>query len=349
MRAFSCGESRRRREPGASARRARPVRVQPAARGGARARGRGLGGGAVHELRSHPHRRAAGVGEARERESAEAAHPRPLRRAHRRGRVPSRVAQPDAALARARPPLALVDGGPRGGARRTRCAVHARRPGRGRAWLSRLDDTRGGPGSAGRGAAARSRMGAAPDVDRLRRGRALRDGDDRAAGRIGRPREHDRSTAGRRRRVSARRREVVLLGADVRRLPRARPGARRPLVLPDASRRGVPDPAAQGQARRPLERLERDRARRRPDSARRRGGPRRPGDHRDGRPHAARLRPRDGGRDAAGGRAGYTPRRAPVGVRGAARRSAADAERARRSLPRVGSRNGDGDAARARI
>ena len=63
--------------------------------------------------------------------------------------------------------------------------------------------------------------------------------------------------------------EVVLLGADVRRVPRARAGAGRSLVLPAAPRAArrhaqrLPHPAAQGQARRPLERVERDRARRR--------------------------------------------------------------------------------------
>ena len=68
-----------------------------------------------------------------------------------------------------------------------------------------------------------------------------------------------------RRRVRAERPQVVLLGADVRRLPRPRPGRRRRLLLPvaalDARRRAqpLPPPAAQGQARQPLQRLQRDR------------------------------------------------------------------------------------------
>ena len=46
--------------------------------------------------------------------------------------------------------------------------------------------------------------------------------------------------------------------------------------------------------------------------ARRGGGPRRPDDRRDGRAHAARLRPRDRRRDAAGRGAGDAPRGAPA-------------------------------------
>ena len=48
-----------------------------------------------------------------------------------------------------------------------------------------------------------------------------------------------------------------------------------PRVLPDGTRNALPHPAAEGQARQPLERVERDRARRRVGAARRRGGPRR--------------------------------------------------------------------------
>ena len=160
---------------------------------------------------------------------------------------------------------------------------------------------------------------------------------------------------GRRRRVPAHRAQVVLLGADVRRLPRARPGARRPLVLPAPARAArrhaqrLPPPAAEGQARQPLERL---RARSsstapgRGSSARR---ARRPDDHRDGQPHAARLRHRLGRADAPRRRPGDPSRRAPVRVRPAARRAAADAERAGRPLRRVGGRDRDGAAHRARL
>ena len=69
--------------------------------------------------------------------------------------------------------------------------------------------------------------------------RALRHGDDREAGRLRRARQHDRRRAAERRRarrrVRAHRPQVVLLGADVRRLPRPRPGRRRALLLPHAA------------------------------------------------------------------------------------------------------------------
>ena len=185
--------------------------------------------------------------------------------------------------------------------------------------------------------------------------RALRHGDDRAAGRLRRSREHHRRAVARRRRVRARRAQVVLLRADVRRVPRARAGGRRALVLPRPARAAgrdaqrLPHPAVEGQARRPLERVERDRARVRVGAARRRGGTRRADDHRDGQPHASRLRARHGGGDAHGRRAGDAPRRAPLGVRQAARRPAADEQRPRRPVRRV--RGGDADraAARARV
>ena len=55
---------------------------------------------------------------------------------------------------------------------------------------------------------------------------------------------------------------------------------------------GLPGRAAEGQARQPLERVGRDRARRRAGAAGGRGGPRRAHDRRDGQPHAPRLRAR---------------------------------------------------------
>ena len=69
--------------------------------------------------------------------------------------------------------------------------------------------------------------------------------------------------------LAPRRPQVVLLGADVRRLPDAGAGARGPHLLPraalDARRRAQCDPAdaAQGQARQPRQRLGRDRVSRR--------------------------------------------------------------------------------------
>src|SRR5438445_612466 len=76
-----------------------------------------------------------------------------------------------------------------------------------------------------------------------------------------RARERDRGAAVRRRRGDAARAQVVLLGADVRRVPRARTGTRRAHVLlapARASRRDaqrVPPRAAEGQARQSLQRV----------------------------------------------------------------------------------------------
>ena len=189
--------------------------------------------------------------------------------------------------------------------------------------------------------------------------RPRRDGDDREAGRLRRARQHHRRPAGERRRprgrVRADRPQVVHVGADVRRLPRPRPGRRRHLLLPlpalDPRRRAqpLPPPAAQGQARQPLQRLQRDRVRRRLGLAGRRGGRRRADDHRDGQPHPARLRDRRRHRDARRGRAGDPPRRPPLGLRHDADRPAADAQRARRPLRRVGGGDGLGDAPGPRL
>ena len=139
--------------------------------------------------------------------------------------------------------------------------------------------------------------------------------------------------------------QVVLLGADVRRLPRPCAGGRRAVVLraaadpPGRHAQPVPPPATEGQARKPLQRVQRGRVRRRLGAHARRGGPRCPDDHRDGQPHAARLRARFGDRHAQRGRAGRTPRRAPRGVRQDADRPAADAERPGRPVRRVRGRD----------
>ena len=174
-------------------------------------------------------------------------------------------------------------------------------------------------------------------------------GDDREAGRLRRPGQHDhRAPAERRRprrRVRADRPQVVLLGADVRRVPRARAGRRRDLLLPDAPlpprRRAQPHPppAAEGQARQPLQRLLRGRVRRRVGPPRRRGGRWRADDHRDGQLHPAGLRGRLVGRDAPRHRRRDQPHLPPLGVRKDPDRPAADAERARRSC--CGVRGGD--------
>ena len=104
-------------------------------------------------------------------------------------------------------------------------------------------------------------------------GRDDRHGDDREAGRLGRARQYDAGDSGRRRGAGAglrtRRPQVLRLGADVRRVPRARAGAGRSLVFPRpalAPRRNQ-EPAAdrppQAQDGQRLQRVERDRAARR--------------------------------------------------------------------------------------
>ncbi len=110
-----------------------------------------------------------------------------------------------------------------------------------------------------------------------------------------------RPTGGRRG-VHPARPQVVHLGADERRVPGARAGARRAVLLRGAARaaRRHAQPArrgpAQGQARQPLQRLGRARARRHPGPPARRRGPRRAHHHRDGRRDPARLRARLGRR-----------------------------------------------------
>ncbi len=111
---------------------------------------------------------------------------------------------------------------------------------------------------------------------------------------------------------------------------------------PQPARRRTP----QGQARQPLQRLVRARVRRHRRAAARRRGPRGADHHRDGRRHPARLRARLGRADAAGGVRGVVARRPPLGVRLAAGRQAADAERRRRPRRRVRGRHGGGAAAR---
>ena len=215
---------------------------------------------------------------------------------------------------RARAALALVDGAERDGAHVARAALfYARLAGRGRARVPDLDDARSRAGAAR--AAPELAAEWEPLLTSLDYDFGLRPPAEKRGAlcgmamteRQGGSDVRANTTAARPiggRRVRARRAQVVLLGADVRRVPRARAGAGRALLLPDAARAAgrdaqrLPHPAAEGQARRPLERVERDRARRGVGTARRRGGPRRPDDRRDGRAHAARLRARHGRRDA---------------------------------------------------
>ena len=205
-----------------------------------------------------------------------------------------------------------------------------------------------------------ARLGSRPRLPRLRPGassrrgqgrRAVRHGDDREAGRLRRARQHD---PGRRRarrpargrHLPAHRPQVVLLGADERRLPRARagtgpgsPASSLPRVLDDGSAtrsRCSGSRTSSATARTP-----------RPRSsstatwavAARRRGPRRPHDHRHGRVDPARLRARLGRDDARRPGAGRAPRPPPPRVRRPPRRPAAHAQRARR--PRARERGGD--------
>ena len=167
-----------------------------------------------------------------QREAPRAAHPRPLRPPHRRGRLRQLLARADvdrglprpscAALARARARRPCRPGG----------AVHAARPGRRWGRLPDLHDLLGDPGIA-RPAGGRRGVGGAAALALLRPAlragggeerRTLRDGDDREAGRLRRARQHHCGDAAQRgrsgRRVRDHRPQVVLLGADVRRLPR---------------------------------------------------------------------------------------------------------------------------------
>ena len=154
------------------------------------------------------------------------------------------------------------------------------------------------------------------------------------------------------RRVHPRRAQVVHLRPDERRVPGAGAGGGRPLLLRGAPgpRRRHPQPArrrtAQGQAGEPVERVLGAGAPRHLGAAARRRGPRGAHDHRDGGGDPARLRARLRVADAPGAGGGVLARRAPVGLRRAARRQAADAERGRRPRRGVRGRHRAGDAAR---
>ena len=113
-------------------------------------------------------RRGARVGPAGEREPARAAHPRPLRPPHRRGRVPPVLAQAAGRRRLARAALAALDRATARRARRARGAVHdCMGQAEGGHLLPDLDDLLGRAGAA-RDARAGGGVGAAPDVDLLR-------------------------------------------------------------------------------------------------------------------------------------------------------------------------------------
>ena len=149
--------------------------------------------------------------------------------------------------------------------------------------------------------------------------------------------------------------QMVLLRADVGRLPGARASEGRAHLLSDAAlpsrRLGQRDPAgaAEGQARQPLECLGRGRVRRRRRLARRRGGAGGRHDPRNGDADAARLRGGERRADAQRLRGGRAPRPPSRRLRQGADRPAADDARARRhgARPRRGA--GAFDAARGSL
>ena len=303
------------RQPGVPARGDQLLRRRPAAARGARARGRRLGRRprARHRRRGRLGR-GAGARPPRRAQRAAAEDARPLRAPDRRDRPRPVVALAAAGRRRARDPRAAVARPAAGRARGARGAVQPLVAGQRRRHVPGLDDLLGDPGAAAR-PGARRRVGAAPDAPRLRARRAVRHGDDREAGRLGRPRQHHARGAGRRRRLRDHRPQVVLLGADVRRLPRARAAAGGPDLLRRRARPGLRDPAPEGQARHALAAVLRGRVPRRRRAPAGGGGARRPDDHRDGHPHAAGLRDRLGGRHAPRRRRGDQPRARALGVR----------------------------------
>ena len=224
---------------------------------GVRREGGGPWEAEVAAFRRSGGRRAARVGAAGKRAPAGAADARPLRRAHRRDRVPSRLGLAAAARLDAR--LHRCPGSTTGpGAHVARAALFM--------LLGQVEAGVGCPLSMtfasvpALRAAARARRRVDPRAAERRR--ALRDGDDRTPGRIGRARERDDRAAGRR-----------CLGAHGHKWFCSAPIAtrsscsrrRRPghLLPGGAAAARLSDRAAEGQARQPLERLGGGRARRR--------------------------------------------------------------------------------------
>ena len=164
---------------------------------------------------------------------------------------------------------------------------------------------------------------------------------------------HDRDAG--RRFLYHHRAQMVSLGADVRRLPGAGAGAGRADLFLHAAlsarRLGqcAAVAAAQGQARQPLQCVERSRIRRRLRAAGRRRGRRRAHHHPDGAVDAARLRARVGRLHAHGAGAGRAPLPLSHRVPEASVRPADDARGAGRSGARGRRRGRAGDAACARV
>ena len=176
-------------------------------------------------------------------------------------------------------------------------------------------------------------------------------GDDREAGRFGRARQYDPRHSGRRGRAGqglrTRRAQVLRLGADVRRLSRPRPGARRAFLFPCAAlaagrnQEPAADRAAQAQDGQRLQRLERDGTARRARLDGGTGRTRRRDHHRDGGDDPLRLHDRLLRRHAYGGFPGDRSLPAAQGVRGVPDRPADHDQRCSpisRSRPRRRSR-----------
>ena len=239
-----------------------------------------------------------------------------------------------------------------------RRAVHVE-PGRGRSLVPHLDDLRRHPGPAQRAGSGRRlraaagrprvRPRAAHAADQARPAR--RHGHDREAGRFGRPREHHHRHRGR---PTARTGCAATSGSPARpcatcswcwpRRPAGLSCFLVPRVLAGRHPQHVPHPAPQGQAGQPQQREQRAGVRRHGRVAGRRGGPGCPDDHRDGGDDPARLRHRIGVRHAGRADPGDPSHPAPRGVRRAAQRQAADAQRAGRHGAGVGGRDRAGDA-----
>ena len=330
--------------------------------GDARGRGR-CGGLAPRARRRARHGRHAGTGRGGGPVRPGAACVRRERPPPRRGRIPSGLSRADGVSQAPRCRCRTL-GGPRAGrARAARRLLPHVRAARGRHAVPDDDDLRERARIAPR-AGTGERMAAAYLLGGIRPAlpaggrQAWRDdrhGHDGEAGRLRRARQHHGRAARRRPPLPDRRPQVVLLRADVRRVPRPGAGGRRPVVLPAAAlragreRQRHPHPAAQGQAGRSLQRELGGRVLERARRTRRRGGARR-GDHpRDGHLLPSRLRARHRRADPGCGGAGAASRAAPRGVRPAARGAAADAQRAGRPRARIRSGDGAGDAPRPRL
>jgi hypothetical protein len=177
------------------------------------------------------------------------------------------------------------------------------------------------PGAAGASGAESGHRELRPGVPAVvgKVGHDARHGHDGKAGRHRRARQHPRPP----RRggfLHHRRPQMVSVGADVRCLPGAGAGAGRAHLLlraalsPRRFGQCAAIAAAQGQARQPLQRVERSRVRRRVCVACRRRGRRHPHHHPDGAVDAARLRPRLGRLHAHGAGAGRAPLPLSLGV-----------------------------------